>query len=1181
MKELNKKSVLIVDDIVSDRSELKKILSSDYRVLEAQNGDKALAMLGRSEDGICAVILAFGACGEDCARVLKALRENEEFSSVSVILAAPAEDAERQEQALELGADDLVTKPYNAGVVRRRVQNIITRTEAVMKVDENKHLMELLRFLEIDAKTGIYTKGRFCSATEEKLLQEPEKRFLIVRWDVDHFKLYNDAYGTVSGDNYLSKIGEMYKTRISGLSKVVTYGHWEADHFVMCCEKDGFDLVGLFSLIRGYIAENFPDYEFVPRFGIFEIDNPKLDVNLMCDRAYLALKTLKDSYDEYYAYYNTKMLEVLIEEQKLIREMKDAIGNEQFEVYFQPQVNYFTGELSGAEALVRWNHPAKGLVQPDKFIPIFERNGAIRQLDEFVLHKICTLMRQWMDEGIAVSPISVNVSRKDIYNPLLCSRIRKIISFYGISPEMLHIEITETAYIEDSEQIIKVVEQFKNDGFTVEMDDFGTGYSSLNFLKDVPVDTVKLDMRFISRGNSSRGGNILSSVVRMAHSMKMEVIAEGVETRQQADYLKSIGCKLMQGYFFAKPMLPEKFRLVLKNNSSLSRHGVTDASEMNNVMDFLDSSVQSTLLFNSFIGGAAIVEFDGERLELIRANDRYFKIMKTDSDSFFNDCEIHFSDISDETRQNFVDLLFESVNSGEEVECEIGRNEGEGKKLLWLHVRARCLASNRNNHVIYLLIEDVTEQKLTKRKNDKLIESYSLLTNNIPGGMITVIKDGKRNVVNFNQRAAQMFGYSEKEYSAALDKDVFTFVHPEDAPRLKAFFAGLIQKKTGDFDLYFRYKRKKGGWMRVHAIGELMMSCDKTLASVIMMDADHAVNAELAGETDGEFEMFNLSLNYLYDELLCGMMLYRKEENGLRLIRYNAAALSMLGYYDEKQFLEDHVLGDEDEDFCKTVRYALESVQKVSYEHEVERVSGERSWIMEVVYPVPFVEGSGLVQRVMYDITAIKLLSGSDNDKVSRLEGLKRIGGEKKLARIAGAIQNADSVRNAEGEMPVAVKDRVTNILTADSALEIMRNRLDAREGDGFDAMMIIDLDGFGFVNEILGRVAGDILLGKVAASLKKFFRKDDVIARFKGDQFVVYMRNAFSLDAVMRKAGNVIKELSTIEIVDVGFVQCCIGTVGIRDEYEDVELVLDKARSALREAKSMGKNCCAAYSGN
>ncbi len=1175
MTDLNRKSILLVGN-AADRSVLKNILALNYGLLEAENAEETRTLLHGEGASPCAVIADASGGLASAGEILGAVREDKALAGLPVLVAVSEGDVEAQAQALELGADDYITKPYNASLVLHRLASAVTRAEALLTVEENKHRMKLLRFLEIDAKTGIYTKGQFCSVTAEKLLKYPEKRYLIVRWDVDHFKLYNDAYGTVSGDNYLSKIGEMYRTKISALPNVVSYGHWEADHFVMCCEREGFDAEALFEIIRGYIAENFPDYEFVPRFGLFEIDNPKLDVNLMCDRAYLALKTLKDSFDEYYAYYNGEMLEVLIEEQKLIREMKDAIGNEEFEVYFQPQVNYFTGELSGAEALVRWNHPTKGLIQPDKFIPIFERNGAIRQLDEFVLHKICGLMRQWMDEGIKVSPISVNVSRKDIYNPLLCSRIRKIISFYGISPEMLHIEITESAYIEDSEQIIRVVEQFKSDGFTVEMDDFGTGYSSLNFLKDVPVDTVKLDMRFISRGNSSRGGNILSSVVRMAHSMNMEVIAEGVETRQQADYLKSIGCKLMQGYFFAQPMLSDKFRKMLKSNSSLAHHSAEDVSEAKNVMDFLDSSVQSTLLFNSFIGGAAIVEFDGEKLELIRANDRYFKIMKTDSDSFFNDCEIHFSDISDETRQNFIDLLFETVKTGEEVECEIGRRETPGKKLLWLHLRARCLSSNRNNHVIYLLIEDITEQKLIKRKNDKLIESYSAIANNIPGGMVTVVNDGKRNTINFNPRAAKMLGYSEREFASALDENIFSFIHPDDVSRVKAFFRGMSKTKSGDFDLSFRYMRKNGDWLRVQLIGERMVSGDKILVSAIMLDADRAVSAEIADEADSELQMHNLSLNYLYDELLCGMMLYKREKEGLRLIRHNAAALSMLGYCDEELFLEERGKGDDDAEFAEAVRYALDTVQKVSYEHEVLRSSGEKSWIMEVLYPVPFVEASGLIQRVMYDITAINLLSGSENDSVSRLESLKHIGGEKKLARIAGAIQTADR----ESASVSAEKDRITNILTGDSAALIIQSLLAERSQDGFDAMMIIDLDGFGFVNEILGRVAGDILLGKVAASLKRIFRADDVVARYKGDQFLVYMRDALSMEAVMKKAEMVIKELSEIEIVDVGFVQCCIGAAGVGEGLDSVELLLDSARSALREAKKIGRNCCAAFSG-
>ncbi len=347
----------------------------------------------------------------------------------------------------------------------------------------------------------------------------------------------------------------------------VAYGYLEADHFAACLPADALDIEALVAHARAFLTAHQPGFTFTPRFGAYLVEEADIggDIGSICDKALLALRSLKGKYGEYYKYYDASMRDKLLEEQEIIGEMADALASGQFDIYLQPQYNHATGALVGAEALVRWFHPTKGMIPPGRFIPVFERNGFIAKLDEYVWERACRLLRAWMDEGLSPVPVSVNISRVDIYNPALCDTLVNLLKTYDLPPALLRLEITETAYVDNPSQLIDVVMRLRAAGFYMEMDDFGSGYSSLNSLKDVPVDLVKLDMRFLtSAGYEGRGGVVLSSVVRMMQWLDLGVMAEGVETHSQADYLKSIGCELVQGYLYAKPMAVEAFEKLLR-----------------------------------------------------------------------------------------------------------------------------------------------------------------------------------------------------------------------------------------------------------------------------------------------------------------------------------------------------------------------------------------------------------------------------------------------------------------------------------------------------------------------------------------------------------------------------------------------------------------------------------------
>lgn len=420
---------------------------------------------------------------------------------------------------------------------------------------------------EYDSLTGIFNKEAFYRHVREFLNKHEAEQFLIVRFDIDHFKVYNDIYGIHAGDKVLNHIGRGAREGLWG--DAIVCGRLEADHFAMLVRSFNFDSSEWIEAHSEWIKTLVSGYHLTSSAGVYPIVQKSLEVSIMCDRALLALSTIKESYTKKLAWYDERQRQKLMREQVLSEDMEQAIKENQFVVYFQPQVNYNNNAIIGAEALVRWKHPERGIVPPKDFIPLFEKNGFITRLDGFVWKRTCEYLKRWIDMGLDPIPVSVNVSRHNLYDPRLCQRFIDLINCYNIPRELLNLEITESAYMNDPKQLMEIVIELRKEGFIVEMDDFGAGYSSLNMLKDMPVDILKLDTVFISKSeDSERATSILSSIVSMAHKLGLMVIAEGVETKSQADDLLSIDCTLMQGYYFGRPMPSESFEKILVERKS-------------------------------------------------------------------------------------------------------------------------------------------------------------------------------------------------------------------------------------------------------------------------------------------------------------------------------------------------------------------------------------------------------------------------------------------------------------------------------------------------------------------------------------------------------------------------------------------------------------------------------------
>lgn len=430
------------------------------------------------------------------------------------------------------------------------------------EITKEKELQEKYRYLAThDALTGLYNRTFFFEKAEEFMRRNPEEEYLIVCSDIRQFNTVNDIFGMETGDMILKIIAEQLKMDDDN-NRI--YGRIAGDSFALCIPKHKFEAMApLFEKGNAMHVKNV-NYPIMNHMGVYEVKDLSISVAAMCDRAMLAIDSIKNDMQKGVAYYNNEIREKILREKEILRDLIPAYEEEQFTIYFQPQISHSTGAVVGGEVLVRWMHPEKGIITPNVFIPLIENNGLISKLDQYIWRKACEAIKHYKEKGRKIS-LSVNISVKDFYYLDLYKEFMGLVQEYGIEPSQLKLEITESAVMIDVPKQVALIRKLQAEGFLIEMDDFGSGYSSLNTLKDIPVDILKLDLQFMGKAEDpERSANILQMVVGMAQKLHMPVIAEGVETKEQADFLGSIGCDIVQGYFYAKPMPMEEFDKLLE-----------------------------------------------------------------------------------------------------------------------------------------------------------------------------------------------------------------------------------------------------------------------------------------------------------------------------------------------------------------------------------------------------------------------------------------------------------------------------------------------------------------------------------------------------------------------------------------------------------------------------------------
>ena len=547
-----KRQILVVDDESVNRELLGGILRDEYDVLYAADGQAACELIQRHKSTLSLVLLDLIMPVMDGHEVLRRIREDPLTSRIPVIVLTSDQSAEID--TLDSGAIDFIPKPYPVpGVILARVRRTIELCED----------RDTIRFTERDPLTGLYNREFFYRYAEQFDQRHPDEQTDALVVDIIHFRMINERFGTAFGDRVLRHVGERLRDLVHEDGGIVC--RREGDVFlVYCVHRDDYEEM------LSYAAKPAPDApaegRVMLRMGVYENVDKTIALERRFDRAKMAANTVRGSVTKTVGYYDQDMHKRELYENRLVSDFERALREEQFKVYYQPKFNIRpeVPVLSSAEALVRWAHPALGMINPGVFIPLFEDNGLIEELDTYVWKHTAAQLRDWKDRlGFAV-PVSVNVSRIDMYDPNLVGQFKTILEQHGLTSEELLLEITESAYTEDSGQIIRTVKDLRSLGFHIEMDDFGAGYSSLNMVSTLPIDALKLDMQFIRTAFSEKRETwMLEVMIAIGGHLGVPVIAEGVETAEQVAELKAMGCDIIQGFYFSRPVPADEFERFL------------------------------------------------------------------------------------------------------------------------------------------------------------------------------------------------------------------------------------------------------------------------------------------------------------------------------------------------------------------------------------------------------------------------------------------------------------------------------------------------------------------------------------------------------------------------------------------------------------------------------------------
>ncbi len=554
------KLVLVVDDQEINRDSLGIILEDDYEILYAENGKEAVEQMRGHANELSLVLLDLMMPVMNGFEVMEIVREDEQLKHIPIIVLTAEKSAELR--ALQMGAADFITKPFDMSEV------ILARVGRIIELSEGR---QLISAAEHDRLTMLYSRNFFFEYANRLYHYHPELHLDAIVMNIEQFHTINALNGRDFGDDVLRLIGNEIRAFLGETQGIAS--RIEADRFDIYCLHQP-DYRALLNRFQEKVSSLSRSTSIHLRMGV-KPWREGVEPILLFDRARTACNMVRGDYQNPLMIYDEDMRMRELLNSRLLNDLRPAVEERQFQVYYQPKYNIQVDppRLSSAEALIRWKHPDLGMISPGSFVPLFEGNGLIGVVDNFVWQEAAKQIARWKEKYSFTLPVSVNLSRSDVFDPTLPDRLDRLILDNGLSYKDLKLEVTESAYTDNAKQVLDVIKSLRNKGFEIEMDDFGSGYSSLNMLSDMPIDVLKMDMKFIRNiEESETDRRLVSLILDIARYLKVSVVAEGVETEKQLEILRNGKCDLVQGYYFSRPLPSEDFEKLIEKEIAIERN---------------------------------------------------------------------------------------------------------------------------------------------------------------------------------------------------------------------------------------------------------------------------------------------------------------------------------------------------------------------------------------------------------------------------------------------------------------------------------------------------------------------------------------------------------------------------------------------------------------------------------
>lgn len=1096
-------------------------------------------------------------------------------------------------------------------------------------------LVQFRYHTERDALTGIYNKDTFYRLVSDKL-KNTSIKYEIILVNIEKFKVINDLFGPKIGDEVLKNVAD---TLISISNEFKISGRIESDHFAICVPVREIDASDLLKLVKDSIKSLNLDYEIIVNAGIYHIEDIEIPISSMCDRAKMALETIGGNYHKHYAIYDDSLRDNLLIEQEIIADMEEALEKRQFFAVYQPIFHAVTNRTVLAEALVRWKHPTKGLIYPNVFIPIFEKNGFITQLDLYMFEEVCRMIHNSQKEGKVVVPISVNVSRMNLYKPNLLEELMDILNKYDVDPSMIKLEITETAYMENPKQLINAVKIFHENGFKVLMDDFGAGYSSLNLLKDVPVDVLKIDTDFIRNFDTSeRAGNILISVVRMAKWLNMDVVAEGVETKNQYEFLKEIGGDCIQGYYISRPLEKNVFL----NRLSSETCTVENKNNRKKILIVDDIEINRKSLEMIFMDYYDIVEAENgyQAYEILKENAIAFDMVITDimmpvMDGF---------ELIEKMKKHplMAQIPIIALTVFDEPDNELRALESGAIDVIVRPYDPRVIRQRVKNILKISEVDKIQSQIHSLKEKEEYKEQKYTIINHSKASIFKILVDKSEdtellklcyaNETFYRYRGIKLedrknpieyllnIGLLEGEYDKIYNEIKSAIIEGKRKIQSVFFMHNIAEKSNVHLlETTINY------YDNIISLDFIEINIEKQWTKEIMQDEDKLPSCISNALKNANVSLWQYKVKGDKFECIINASSMKAECKKFENIRNRILTSKNFHPDDRNKILEMH---DKIKNGDKTVEGIIRSKNYNKKSEEGEYMRHEAFACLEfdmtdnkcIIQDYDGREADSILEIKDYDrlITLISEELVYKRDKEAYLKGIERkellekfsqgkyevrseyrslLTGDgrykwiQSVVRLMSEKQNGhiyakcylydinEEIENNMRIKELAQHDALTNLYNRVFFEKKVKEVL--REKETLCAFLMIDLDGFKQVNDLMGHNMGDTVLIDVANCIRKNFRDRDVVGRLGGDEFVAFLTDIVSEEAIIPHINELIKRL-TMEVTDGTNTTSVSASIGISFTPNDGVLfseLYQKADTALYHSKQNGKRRYSLYS--